>query len=292
MDVENSSTSVNSECHVRITHRNSKLDPSSLELLPSTLAIMVGSVYKYWTQSWEKVAKKTSKGDFLRLVEMNMIHWMVLTKEVYSTLESFDGKLDKEEANSKKLSEDLKAMSLEKAHLESDKRFLQVRLDLMVAKENDWKAKYVIELKALKECLKQARDQKRVVEASQKCAEEAQKLAEEKAFATKTAVATVNSNFKAVVVEKDKLLVEVKEEVERVKTDGREQLVKKIAETHLEWDISFLRHFSDDLSASEDHAVDRVLSSAEPQGIGEVQTSLSTLGEGQQCADPSEAAGQ
>ncbi|KAL2458357.1 hypothetical protein Adt_45985 [Abeliophyllum distichum] len=114
------------------------------------------------------------------------------------------------------------------------------------------------------------------------------------------------------VTEKDKLLAEAKEEVKRVKTDyaeaeartvvayqdgfkdmldykdlarhfmtaGREQLVKRIAETHLEWDISFLRHPSD-----------KVLSSAEPQSFGEAQTLLSTTIEGPQCADPSETVG-
>ncbi|KAL2492108.1 hypothetical protein Adt_27736 [Abeliophyllum distichum] len=104
---------------------------------------------------------------------MNLIRGMVLSKEVDSTFEGFYGKLCKEETNSKKLSKDLKAMSLEKAQLESDKRFLQVRLNSMVSKENGLKAKYEIKLKAAKECLKQARDQKKAAEASQKHAEEA-----------------------------------------------------------------------------------------------------------------------
>ncbi|KAL2474541.1 hypothetical protein Adt_35277 [Abeliophyllum distichum] len=104
---------------------------------------------------------------------MNLIRGLVLTKEVYSTLKGFDGKLSKEEANSKNLSEDLKAMSLEKAQLESDKRFLQVRLDFLVAKENDLKAKYEVKINTTKECLKDTRDQKRATEASQKRVEEA-----------------------------------------------------------------------------------------------------------------------
>ncbi|KAL2526665.1 hypothetical protein Adt_11719 [Abeliophyllum distichum] len=131
-------------------------------------------------------------------------------------------------------------MSLEKAQLESEKRFLQVRLDSLVAKENDLKAKYEVEIKATKDTLE------------------------------------------AIVVEKDKLLTEVKEEIERVKADredaeartvvvyqdgfkdtpeykdlahhfmtaGGEQLVERIVETHPEWDILFLRYSPDEVSFS------------------------------------------
>ncbi|KAL2505977.1 hypothetical protein Adt_21598 [Abeliophyllum distichum] len=151
-DVDNSSTY---EDRVRITHRNSKLDPAALELLLVLPVIIV---------------------------------------EVYSTLEGFDGKLGKEKANSKKLSEDLKVMSLEKAQLESKKWFLQVKLDTVVARKADLKAQH-------------------------ECFEEAQKLAKERAFACKIAAATVNSTLEAVVVEKDSLLAEVKEEIERIKAD-------------------------------------------------------------------------
>ncbi|KAL2461855.1 hypothetical protein Adt_45275 [Abeliophyllum distichum] len=219
---------------------------------------------------------------------MNLIQRLVLTKGVYNTLASFDGELDKEEANSKKLSENSKAMSLEKAQLESDKR-----------------------------------DHKKTVEASQKHAKEAQKLVDERAFAAETIVATANRNFEAMVAEKDRLLTEVKKEIERVKADradaevravtayhegfkdtpeykdlahhfmmaGGEQLVKRIVDTHLKWDISFLRHPPNDLPASEDHTVDEVLSSGEPQGTGEAQNFLSTTREGPQCADPLETVG-
>ncbi|KAL2513094.1 hypothetical protein Adt_18694 [Abeliophyllum distichum] len=117
---------------------------------------------------------------------MNLICGLVLTNEVYSTLEGFDGKFAKEEANSKKLSKDLKVMSLEKAQLESDKRFLQVRLDSLVAKKH---------------------------------VEKAQKLAGERAFATETIMAADNSTLEAMATNKHKLLAEVKEEIERVKAD-------------------------------------------------------------------------
>ncbi|KAL2505556.1 hypothetical protein Adt_21177 [Abeliophyllum distichum] len=108
---------------------------------------------------------------------MNLIWRVALTMEMYNTLTGFDGKFSKEEAKSKKLSEDLMVMSLKKSQLESDKRVLQFKLDLVVAMEADMKAKYEIELKVLKESLKQAQYQKRAVEASQKRAEKAQKLA-------------------------------------------------------------------------------------------------------------------
>ncbi|KAL2533605.1 hypothetical protein Adt_06956 [Abeliophyllum distichum] len=205
---------------------------------------------------------------------MNLIRGLVLTKEVYSTLKGFDGKLGKEETNSKKLSEDLKTMSLEKAQLESKKRFLQVKLDTVVAREAGLKAQHEVKLTAAKECLKEARDKKRAVKASQKRAEEAQKLVEERAFVVETAATTVNGTLDVIVAEKDSLLAEVKEKIERIKanradaeartvaayqdgfegtpeykdlahhfmTVGGKQLVERIAETHLEWDISFLRH--------------------------------------------------
>ncbi|KAL2532296.1 hypothetical protein Adt_05647 [Abeliophyllum distichum] len=138
----------------------------------------------------------------------------------------------------------------------------------MAPRLSEKKAKYEIELKAVKECLKDARDQRRAAEASQK-------LAKERVFAAETAMATANSTLEAMVAEKDKLLIEVKEEIERVKTDrvdakaqavaayqdgfestseykdlahhfmtaGEGQLVERIAKTYPEWDILFLRHF-------------------------------------------------
>ncbi|KAL2526891.1 hypothetical protein Adt_11945 [Abeliophyllum distichum] len=75
-------------------------------------------------------------------------------------------------------------------------------------------------------------------------------------------------------------------------TVGGEQLVKKITDTYPEWVISFLKDPPDDLPASEDHVVVEVLSSAEPQDIGEAQTLIFTKGEGPQCVDLSEAVGQ
>ncbi|KAL2461793.1 hypothetical protein Adt_45213 [Abeliophyllum distichum] len=122
---------------------------------------MAVNVHKYWTQSWEKATEEAIVCEWLQLAEMNLVRGFVLAKELFGIFESFDA----EEAKSKKLSEDLKAMSLEKAHLESEKRALQFKLDLVVTKEADRKAKYKIELKAAKECLKQARDQKRAAEA-------------------------------------------------------------------------------------------------------------------------------
>ncbi|KAL2542233.1 hypothetical protein Adt_03211 [Abeliophyllum distichum] len=154
---------------------------------------------------------------------MNLICRLVPTKEVYSTLEGFDRKFAKEEANLKKLSKNLKA------RLESDKRFLQVRLDSLVAKEGDMKTKYEVELKAARECLKDARDRIRAIEASQKCTMEAQKLAEERAFTAETAMATANSTLEAMLAKKDKLLAEFKEEIERVKVDCSDAEARMVA---------------------------------------------------------------
>ncbi|KAL2517537.1 hypothetical protein Adt_13784 [Abeliophyllum distichum] len=100
----------------------------------------------------EKAAEEATVRERLQLAKMNLVRRLSLAKELFGAIESFDG----EEAKSKKLSEDLKTMSVEKAQLESEKRVLQFKLDLVVTKEADMRAKYEIELKAAKECLKQA----------------------------------------------------------------------------------------------------------------------------------------
>ncbi|KAL2497590.1 hypothetical protein Adt_23140 [Abeliophyllum distichum] len=205
---------------------------------------------------------------------MNLMHGLVLTKEVFGTLEGFDGKLTKGVAHSKKLSEELKAMSLEKAQLESEKRFLQACLDTLAIKGDELKAKYEVELAASNECLKDATTHKRTTEAVQESTEEAQKLAKERPFAVETALATANSALEALAAKKEWLLAETREEMERMKADraeveakvvvayqegfedtpeyqnlahhfmtaGGEQLVERIGEVHPEWDVSFLRH--------------------------------------------------
>ncbi|KAL2512997.1 hypothetical protein Adt_18597 [Abeliophyllum distichum] len=103
------------------------------------------------------------------------------------------------------------------------------------------------------------------------------------------------------VAEKDKLLADANEEIERVKVDyvdaearvvvvyqdgfkdtseykdfahhfmtaSGEQLVEKIAESYPEWDISFLRH-----------PPNKVCSTAKPRDMCEAQTLLLTTGEG------------
>ncbi|KAL2466829.1 hypothetical protein Adt_42680 [Abeliophyllum distichum] len=144
---------------------------------------------------------------------MNLVRGLVLTKEVFGTLEDFDDKLTKEEANSKKLSEELKVMSLEKAQLESKKRFLQVRLDTLANKGDELKAKHEVELAASKECLKDAGTHRRAVEAVQKSTEKAQKLADERAFTAETALDTANSTLEALATEKERLLAEAREEM-------------------------------------------------------------------------------
>ncbi|KAL2531145.1 hypothetical protein Adt_04496 [Abeliophyllum distichum] len=125
-------------------------------------SIVAASVHRYWTSSWEKAAEEATVHERLQLAELNLVRGLVLAKDVFSAFTSFDA----EDSKSKKLAEDLKVMGLEKAQLESDKRTLQFKLDLVVSKEADMKAKYEIELKAAKECLKQARDQKRAAGAS------------------------------------------------------------------------------------------------------------------------------
>ncbi|KAL2492068.1 hypothetical protein Adt_27696 [Abeliophyllum distichum] len=150
---------------------------------------------------------------------MNLVRGFVLAKELFDTIESFDG----EEAKSKKFSEDLKAMSLEKAQLESEKRALQFKLYLVVTKKTVMRAKYEIELKAAKECLKQARDQKRAAETSQKRIEEAQKLAEDQTLMAETALATANSSLETVLAEKKKSLAAVKLELRGSRPSERMQ---------------------------------------------------------------------
>ncbi|KAL2528416.1 Cold-regulated plasma membrane protein 4-like [Forsythia ovata] len=257
-DAGNLFASSSHEGRIRITHRSLELDPSVLELLPTHLVVMAASVHKYWTKN---------------------------------TLEGFDGKLSEKEPKSKKLSEDLRTMSLEKAQLESNKRALQFKLDLVVSKEVDMKAKYEIELKATKESLKQARDQKRAVEASQKRAEEAQKLADDREFAVETAVATANNNLEAVVAEKDSLLAEVREELERVNAEHAGSSWLRGLRTHPKWDISFLRYVPNDAPAFEGFATAEIPPHVEDHRTSEAQNTTFDIGGGLHCADPKEAAG-
>ncbi|KAL2498710.1 hypothetical protein Adt_24260 [Abeliophyllum distichum] len=173
------------------------------------------------------------------------------------------------------------------------------------------KTKYEIELKAAKECLKQTRDQKRTVEASQKCVEEAQKLAEDWTLTAETALATAKNNLETVVVEKEKSLVATKQELEKVRAEradadakavvayqdvfmdtpeyqdliqrlmtiGGEQLVERIMETHLEWNISFLHQAPTEVPAYEAVPGDK------RDGTQDQITPL-VVEEGPQCADP------
>ncbi|KAL2461729.1 hypothetical protein Adt_45149 [Abeliophyllum distichum] len=155
-------------------------------------------------------------------------------------------------------------------------------------KEADMNAKYEIELKATKECLKQARDQRRATEASQKRAEEAQKSAEDRTVVAETTLAAANSSLEAGVADNEKSLAVAKLELEKVKAEradaeakvveayqdafvdtpeyqdlaqclmtvGGEQLVERIMETHPEWDISFLREAPADAHTSEAVPID------------------------------------
>ncbi|KAL2475193.1 hypothetical protein Adt_35929 [Abeliophyllum distichum] len=205
----------------------------------------------------------------LQLAEVNLVRDLVLAKDAFSAFASFDA----EDSKSKKLAEDLKVMGLEKVQLESDKRALQFKLDLVVSKEANMKAKYEIELKAAKECLKQARDQKMAAEASQKRAEEAQKLAEDRTLAAETTPAAVNSSLEVAAADNKRSLSATKLELKKIKAEradvearamevyqvafvdmpeyqdlaqrlmtvGGEQLVERIMEAHPEWDLSFLR---------------------------------------------------
>ncbi|KAL2474807.1 hypothetical protein Adt_35543 [Abeliophyllum distichum] len=239
-DAGNSSSS--NSC-VRISHRRSELDPSILGSLPTSPAIVVANVYN------------SDQGDV-------------------QYPKSFDGKLTKEEANSKKLSDELKAMSLEKAQLESEKRILQVRLDTLAIEGDELKAKYMVELTSSKECLKDARTCKRSVEAAQKSAEEAQRLAEERAFAANTVLATANSTLEALVAKKERMLAEAREDMERIKADCAE-LVERISEVHLEWDLSFLRHppgeastFVEPPVSDKDPVVSEALGPVPPSQVG------------------------
>ncbi|KAL2480035.1 hypothetical protein Adt_33001 [Abeliophyllum distichum] len=198
-EVGNSASSASQRCHFCISQRHEKLSTSVMEMLHAHPAIMAASVHRCWTQSWEKAAEEATVRDQLQLIEVNLAQGFVLAKELFSAFESFNAK----EAKSKKLFDDLKAMGLEKAQLESKKRALQFKLDLVMTKEANMKAKYEIELKAAKECLKQARDHRRAAEASQKRAEEDQKLAEDRTLVAETALTTANSSLEAAVADKE-----------------------------------------------------------------------------------------
>ncbi|KAL2512951.1 hypothetical protein Adt_18551 [Abeliophyllum distichum] len=255
-----------------------------MEMLHAHPSIVVASVHKYWTSSWEKAAEEVIVREWLKLAEVNLVQGLVLAKEIFSAFESFDA----EEAKSKKLAKDLKAIGLEKAQLETDKRALEFKLDLVVTKEADMKAKYEIELKAAKECLKQARDQMRATESFQKHAEEAQKVAEDRTLMAETVLAAANSSLEAAVADNERSFAAAKLELEKVRAEradaegkaveayqyafvdtpeyqdltqrlmtvGGKQLVEQIMEAHPEWDISFLREALADAHASDAVSID------------------------------------
>ncbi|KAL2541588.1 hypothetical protein Adt_02566 [Abeliophyllum distichum] len=259
---------------VRISQRRNKLPTSMMEVLRAHPVIVATSAHRYWTQGWEKTVEEATIREQLQLAEMNLVRGFIRAKELFGTLESFDAN----EAKSKKLSEDLKAMGLEKAQLEYDKR---------------------------------GRDQKRAAEASQKRAEEAQKLVEDQTLTAETALATANSSLEAVVAEKEKSLAAVEQELERVRVErvdvevkaaeayqdtfedtpeyqdlaqrlmtiSREQLVEQIMEIHPEWDISFLHQAPTEAPASEAAPGDN-------RDRAEGQTTPHFVEKSPQCADP------
>ncbi|KAL2466638.1 hypothetical protein Adt_42489 [Abeliophyllum distichum] len=153
-DPENSTFSTGQESRARIFQRRDELPTSVMEMLPTHPMIMVASVHRYWIQKCEKATEGATVRERLQLAEMHLVRGLVLAKELFGTIESFD----KEEAKSKKLSKNLKAMSLKRVQLKSDKRALQFKMDLVVTKEADMRAKYETELKVAKDCLKRARD--------------------------------------------------------------------------------------------------------------------------------------
>ncbi|KAL2497655.1 hypothetical protein Adt_23205 [Abeliophyllum distichum] len=119
-EVENSASSVGQRCHFCISECHKELFISVMEMLPVHLVIVATSVHRYWTQSWEKATEEATVRERLQLAEVNLARGFVLAEELFSTFESSDT----EEAKSNKLSEDLKAMGLEKAQLKSEKRAL------------------------------------------------------------------------------------------------------------------------------------------------------------------------
>ncbi|KAL2497921.1 Plus3 domain-containing protein [Abeliophyllum distichum] len=211
----NSPSSAGQNRRFCISERCKELSTLVMEMLPAHPSIVEVSVHRYWTPSWEKVAKETTVLERLQLAEVNLVRGLVLTKDIFSAFASFDA----EEAKSKKLAKDLKAMGLEKAQLESEKRALQFKLDLVVTKESDMKAKHEIELKAAKECLKQAQDQRRATEASQKRVEETQKLVEDRTLEAEIALAAANSSLEVTAADNERSLAATKLELEKVRAE-------------------------------------------------------------------------
>ncbi|KAL2518609.1 Uncharacterized protein Adt_14856 [Abeliophyllum distichum] len=257
----NSAPSVSQNRRIRISERREELSASVMEILPAYPSIVAANVHRYWTSSWEKVAEVATVLEWLQLAEVNLVRGLVLAKDIFSAFVSFDA----EDSKSKKLSEDLKVMGLEKAQLESDKRDLQFKLDL-------------------------ARDQKKAVEASQKhveedqsLADEAQKLADDQNLAAETALAAANSSSEAAAADNERSLSAMRLELEKIKVEqadaearaveayqdafvdtpeyqdlaqrlmtvGGEQLVERIMEAHPEWDLSFLREAPAEAHVSE-----------------------------------------
>ncbi|KAL2527012.1 hypothetical protein Adt_12066 [Abeliophyllum distichum] len=149
--------------------------------------------------------------------------------------------------------------------------------------------------------------------------DEAKNLVEKRAFVAETALVTANSALEALAAEKERLLAEAREEMEKIKADcteveakvvavyqkrfedtpeyqdhahhfmtaGGKQLVESIGEVHPEWDLSFLRHPPSGTSTFTKPPV-----SNEAPVVSEALGPVSPSQVGPQCADPSKAAGQ
>ncbi|KAL2466847.1 hypothetical protein Adt_42698 [Abeliophyllum distichum] len=109
--VGNSTSSGGQSHRFRIFEHREELPTSVMEMFPAHHLIVTMSVHRYWTPSWDKVSEEATVLERLQLAEVNLVRGLVLAKDIFSTFTSFDA----EEAKSKKLVEDLKAMGFEKA---------------------------------------------------------------------------------------------------------------------------------------------------------------------------------
>ncbi|KAL2513203.1 hypothetical protein Adt_18803 [Abeliophyllum distichum] len=183
---------------------------------------MAASVHKYWTQSLEKAAEEATVCELLQLDEMNLAREFVLAKELFGAIGSFDA----EEAKSKKLSEDLKAMSLKKARDQNRAvEASQKRVEEAQKLVKDWTLVVETTLATANRNLEAA-----VVEKKKSLTTAKQEL--ERVRAEQTDV-----EAKVVEVYQDVFLdtPEYQDLAQQLMTIGGEQLVEWIMETHPEY---------------------------------------------------------
>ncbi|KAL2542741.1 hypothetical protein Adt_03719 [Abeliophyllum distichum] len=118
-----------------------KLDLAILEMLLAPSNMVVVSLCKYWTSTWDMAVEQATLIELIKMVEMNTARDRVLNSTLYSMLANFEKKFDKVEAKTKKLANDLRAMGTKNTKLGSENEALLFNVEASTFIEDDLKVK-------------------------------------------------------------------------------------------------------------------------------------------------------